>query len=167
MFREMRRKGQSLPPEEIDQILEEADYITVAFHGDGGYPYAVPLCFVRCGDTIYFHSAKQGHKVDALRSDEKVSFVAIGEQRIVNEEYTTYYRSVMGFGRARIVDDPDEKLTSARALGDRCWPDHDAELDAELARGLDRMLMVAIDIEHLTGKESIEFAQMRRGARKA
>ncbi|MGI6218189.1 MAG: pyridoxamine 5'-phosphate oxidase family protein [Coriobacteriales bacterium] len=159
MFREMRRKRQQLPEEECVAILERGTSGVLAVLGDDGYPYAVPISYVYTNGKIYFHCAREGHKVDAIRTCEKVSFCVVDKDEVIPEKYTTLYRSVIAFGRARIVEDEDEKLSSAEALGDKYYPNHPKELEAEISCGIDRMLMVRIDIDHLTGKEAIELVK--------
>ncbi len=89
MFREMRRKRQQLPEEECLRILREATSGVLAVEGDGGYPYAVPLSFAHADGRLYFHIARSGHKLDALRRNPRASFCIIDEDRVVPEEYTT------------------------------------------------------------------------------
>lgn len=79
MFRQMRRKRQELPREECLEILREGTSGVLALLGDGGYPYAVPLSYVYDGGKIYFHSARAGHKLDALRGCDRASFCVIGQ----------------------------------------------------------------------------------------
>lgn len=71
MFREMRRKRQLLSDEESEAILRKMPHGVLALHGDGGYPYAVPVSYVYADGKIYFHSALEGHKVDAIRQDAR------------------------------------------------------------------------------------------------
>jgi uncharacterized protein len=54
---------------------------------------------------IFFHCAKEGHKIDGIRRDEKVSFCVVDKDQIVPEKFTTFFRSVIVFGRARIVSE--------------------------------------------------------------
>ena len=68
MFRPMRRFKQALSPEECQAVLERGTSGVLALSGDGGWPYAVPLSYVYADGKLYFHSAKSGHKVDAIRS---------------------------------------------------------------------------------------------------
>ena len=103
MFREMRRKKQQLAPERVEEILSRRTAGTLAVLGDEGYPYAVPLSYVYHNGRIYFHCAKAGHKLDAIRGCDKVSFCVIDQDEIVSAEFTTYFRSVIVFGRAREV----------------------------------------------------------------
>jgi len=157
----MRRHRQQLSDEESISILQKATSGTLALLGDGGYPYAVPISFVYDDGKLYFHSAMSGHKVDAIRSCDKASFCVIDQDSVRPAEYTTYFRSVIAFGRIRIVEDEPEKLAIARILGNRYNPNQEEALQKELEHGLARMLAICFDIEHLTGKEAIELTRQR------
>ncbi len=162
-FREMRRKRQQLSDEESYSILQKATSGTLALLGDGGYPYAVPISYVYSEGKLYFHSALSGHKVDAIRGCDRASFCVVAQDDVKPALYTTFFRSVIAFGRIYIVDDEDEKLAAARLLGNRYNPHQDEALQKELENGLARMLVIRLDIEHLTGKESIELVGQRNG----
>ena len=155
-FRAMRRKRQQLSEEESVAILKKATAGTLALLGDNDYPYAVPLSYVYQEGRIYFHSALAGHKVDAIRKCDKASFCVIEKDDVQPEKYTTFFRSVIAFGRIHIIEDEHEKLETARMLGNRYNPNHDEALQKEIEGGLSRMLMIRFDIEYLTGKEAIE-----------
>jgi len=155
-FREMRRRRQQLSTEEAVAILQKSTAGTLALLGDNDYPYAVPLSYVYQDGRIYFHSALAGHKVDAIRKNEKASFCVIEQDDVQPKKYTTFYRSVIAFGRVHVVDDEAEKMRMARMLGNRYNPNDDVALSRELESGLSRMLMICLDIEHLTGKQAIE-----------
>lgn len=155
-FREMRRRRQQLSTEEAVAILQKSTAGTLALLGDNDYPYAVPLSYVYQDGRIYFHSALAGHKVDAVRKNEKASFCVVEQDDVQPKKYTTFYRSVIAFGRVHVVDDEAEKMRMARMLGNRYNPNDDVTLSRELESGLSRMLMIRLDIEHLTGKQAIE-----------
>ena len=155
----MRRKRQQLSNEESIAILEKATAGTLALLGDEDYPYAVPISYVYAEGKLFFHSALSGHKVDAIRKYEKASFCVIAQDDVQPKKYTTYYRSVIAFGRIHIVDDEQEKLETARLLGNRYNPNDDERLQKEIESGLSRMLILRFDIEHLTGKEAIELSK--------
>ncbi len=160
-FRDMRRKRQQLPEEESIAILQKATSGTLALLGDDDYPYAVPLSYMYHEGKLYFHSALSGHKVDAIRRCDKASFCVIGQDDVQPKEYSTFYRSVIAFGRIHIVEDEQEKLETARMLGNRYNPNDEVGLQKEMESAFSRMLMIRFDIEHLTGKESIGLARMR------
>ena len=162
-FREMRRKRQQLSDEDSYAILQNATSGTLALLGDGDYPYAVPISYVFSEGKLYFHSALSGHKVDAIRSCDRASFCVVAQDDVKPALYTTFFRSVIAFGRIHIVDDEAEKQAAARLLGNRYNPHQDEALQKELENGLARMLVIRLDIEHLTGKESIELVGQRNG----
>ena len=158
----MRRKRQQLAEEESIGILQKATSGTLALMGDNDYPYAVPISYVYHEGKLYFHSALTGHKVDAIRKCDKASFCVIEKDDVVQpEKYTTFFRSVIAFGRIRIIEDEQEKLETARMLGNRYNPNDDESLQKEIESGFSRMLMIRFDIEHLTGKEAIELVRQR------
>ena len=155
-FRAMRRKRQQLTEEKSIGILQKSTAGTLALLGDNGYPYAVPISYVYADGKLYFHSALSGHKIDAIRNCDKASFCVINKDDVHPEKYTTFFRSVIAFGRIHIIEDEQEKLETARLLGDRYNPNQEEALQKEIEKGLSRMVMIRFDIEHLTGKEAIE-----------
>ena len=161
-FREMRRKRQQLTQEESIAILKKATAGTLALVGDNDYPYAVPISFVYHEGKLYFHSAMAGHKVDAIRKCDKASFCVIDKDDVKPEKYTTFFRSVIAFGRIHIVEDDEEKLNIVRMLGNRYNPHHEETLQKEIESGFSHMLAIRLDIEHLTGKEAIELVRDRQ-----
>ncbi len=162
-FRAMRRKRQQLMETECVDILQQATAGTLALLGDGDYPYAVPVSYVYSEGKLYFHSALAGHKVDAIRQCDKASFCVIAQDDVQPKRYTTYFRSVIAFGRIHIIEDEEEKLAAAQLLGNHYNPNDDEALQKELESGLSRMLMIRLDIEHLTGKMAVEL--MKKSSR--
>lgn len=156
MFREMRRKKQLLSQEAAAAVLERGSAGVLAVNGDEGYPYAVPLSYVYGGNKIYFHCALMGHKLDAIRRSDKVSFCVIDKDTVVPEKYTTYFRSVIVFGRARVLEDEGEKRAALEALAARYTPDDEPGRLREIDKSFKQVCMVELSIEHMTGKEAVE-----------
>ena len=144
----MRRKRQQLSEAESIGILQKATSGTLALLGDNGYPYAVPISYIYHEGKLYFHSALSGHKVDAIRGCDKASFCVIEQDDVQPKKYTTFFRSVIAFGRIHIIEDENEKMTTARLLGNRYNPNDEESLKKELEHGFARMLMIRFDIEH-------------------
>lgn len=155
MFREMRRGRQLMSPEETIAVLERGSNGVLACLGDEDYPYAVPLNYVYHNGKIYFHSAMSGHKMDAMMKHPKVSFAVIDQDTIVSEKYTSYFRSAIVFGKARIAEG-DERLEAFRALVEKYSGDQPEENKRREIEGCARAHIVAIDIEHMTGKQAKE-----------
>lgn len=161
MFRPMRRSTQALPDLETEKILQTAASGVLALSGDGGYPYAVPMSFAYSDGKIYFHSAAEGHKIDAVKRSEKASFCIISEDNILPEKYTTAYRSVIAFGRIRIADG-GEVVNGLRLIGRKYAPDDSPEnCDREISGSLSRVAVLVMDIEAVTGKEGKELMMLR------
>ena len=156
MFREMRRAKQELSREETLQILERGSSGVLALAGDGGYPYAVPLSYVYSEGKIFFHCALAGHKIDAIRQNEKASFCVIDQDLIIPEKYTTAYRSAIAFGRARILNGESEKLRAALLLANKYYPGHETDSVDEINMSMARMSIIQLSIEHLSGKQGRE-----------
>ena len=157
MYPAMRRKKQALSPAACDAILQAGTSGVLALSGADGQPYAVPLSYVYHEGKIYFHCAKAGHKLDLLDQNPKVSFCVIGQDQVVPEKYTTYYRSVILFGTVRRLTAGEEKRAAILALARRYSPDEPAEkVDAEIARYWDALCMLELTPDHITGKECIE-----------
>lgn len=155
MFREMRRFKQLLSTEETVAVLNRGSNGVLACLGDEDYPYAVPVNYVYYNGKIYYHSAKAGHKVDAVTKHPKVSFTVVDKDTIVSAEYTSYFRSVIAFGKARVVEGPEWREAFMALVekysGDQPEAAKNKEVDA-----CTHALIYAIDIEHLTGKEARE-----------
>ena len=160
-FRPMRRNRQQLSREECERILGRCTSGVLALAGDGGYPYAVPLSYVYVDGAIIFHSAVEGHKVDAIKRDNRCSFCVIEQDEIKPAEFTTYFRSVIAFGRIHILETADEKVQALRLLGRRYSPGDELGLQHEIDKSLDHVLLLRLNIDHLSGKQAIELLQSR------
>lgn len=155
MFREMRRKKQKLTEKQCLDILKRAKTATLALDGDDGYPYSVPINFVYEDGKIYFHGAKEGHKIDAIKNNPKVSMSIIDQEDVIEEELTTYFKSVILFGKARILQDEDEIYHAIETLGLK-YTEDDIAVRKEINKEWDILCCVEITIEHLSGKQAIE-----------
>ena len=158
MFREMRRINQLLDPKEVTAVLGRCTNGVLACLGDAGYPYAVPLNFVYHNEKLYFHCAKAGHKLDAIIKEPKVSFAVIDEDTIVSSEYTSYFRSVIACGKARIVEG-DERFDAFKALVEKYSGDQPEAAKISEIDACKRSHIIAIDIEHMTGKQAKELVK--------
>ena len=160
MFREMRRNRQQLSEEESLAVLERGTSGVLAVLGDEGYPYAVPLSYVYRNGKIYFHCAKSGHKLDAIRRNPKASFCVIGQDQVMPQEYTTYFRSVIAFGKARILETDAEKWAALRLLAEKYYPEAGAQAhDDAIRHDYAPVCIVELIVEYMTGKEAIELAR--------
>lgn len=151
MFREMRRFKQQLPEEECIGILKREPRGVLAVLGDGGYPYTVPIDFIYHQGKLYFHCAKEGHKVDALKACDKVSFCVMDKGELEEGDWAPYFKSVVAFGRIKFMEDHDETIEMVRLLGRKYYPDAEG-VEKEIEKDGHRVLCLEMTIDHMTGK---------------
>ncbi|MGN1372738.1 MAG: pyridoxamine 5'-phosphate oxidase family protein [Candidatus Coproplasma sp.] len=156
MFQGMRRFRQELEKDETERILSSGTSGVLSVIDDDGYPYAVPLSYAYADGKIYFHSAKVGHKIDAIKNCDKASFCVIDKDDVQPEKYTTFYKSVIAFGKVEIVSDIDEIKFAIEQIGEKYYPDHDSELQAEIEKFKSAFLIIRFTIEHIAGKQAKE-----------
>lgn len=161
MFRPMRRSKQELSPADTDAVLHHCTNGVLTVNGEDGYPYGVPVSYAWHDGRICFHSAKAGHKIDALLRDPRVSFTVIDEDTIVSAEYTTYFRSVILFGTVRITEG-DERIEAFQALVEKYSGDRPGEEKAREIAACSTAHILVIDVDHLTGKEAIEYVRAKK-----
>lgn len=155
----MRRLRQQITQAEAEKILFEGRECVLAVDGDDEYPYAVPVNYVYDGDKIYIHSASQGHKIDSMKRNPKLSLCVIGRGDIVPDEFTTYFRSAVVFGRARFIEREEDKEQALVKLCQKYCGSSDPM--TEISRFLKTVAIIEITIDQVTGKESIELTRMR------
>ncbi|MCD8390891.1 MAG: pyridoxamine 5'-phosphate oxidase family protein [Firmicutes bacterium] len=155
MFRKMRRFKQQLSDDECVRILKNGKTAVLALYGDNGYPYAVPVNYAYADGKIYFHGAGEGHKYDALKSRSEISLCVIERDDVDSEKLTTLYKSVIVFGRAKILENDEEIFRSAEVFGLKYNSDK-AAVDKEIERLKSALCCVEVTIEHMTGKQGKE-----------
>ncbi|MGI6755159.1 MAG: pyridoxamine 5'-phosphate oxidase family protein [Atopobiaceae bacterium] len=154
MFRKMRRFKQELSHEECMQILEREKRGVLSVLGDGGYPYGVPLNhYLRTSDGhLYFHGARQGHKIDAIARCDKVSYCVYtaGEQDPVRQGLNV--RSVVVFGRMRVVEDSELVREICSELCEKFFPGDVEYAAREFMTSGKAVQCLELVPEHISGK---------------
>ena len=151
MFRKMRRAKQELSKEECIDILTNEPRGVLALLGDYDYTYALPMSHVYVDGKIYFHGAKTGHKSDAVKKHEKVSYCVM-DKGVLNDDGWSYtFRSVIVFGKITTLADKDEKIDRLTYLGDKFFPTHE-ETVKEINRLIDKTEVFEISIDYMSGK---------------
>jgi hypothetical protein len=151
----MRRFKQQISEEECIRILQEEKRGILSMHGEDGYPYGIPMnhWYNPENGKLYFHCAKTGHKLDAIRNHDKVSYCVYDQGFRENGDWALNIRSVVVFCRARIVDDAEDELRRRIAVGlCRKFTDDEAFLQKELANALPRAAFLELTPDHMTGK---------------
>lgn len=154
MFRPMRRKNRAIPDDTAKQLLERSRRGVLAVNGDDGYPFAFPINYFYDPEQgkIWFHGAKAGQKVDALKKCDKVCFTVYGNEHFEPDDWAPYVQSTVVFGRCRLVEDAAETEARVRELAAKYYPGPE-EIDAEVAKAIRGVQLYEITVEHLTGKQ--------------
>ena len=154
MFREVKRIKQRLNRDECIEILKKAKRGVLSVNGDNGYPYGVPLnhYYDEESGKIYFHGNMQGHKVDAIRADNRVSFCVYDDGYRVDGDWALTFKSVIVFGTVREVEDSELIFRICRDLSYKFTSDKEY-IEGEIASSGKRVLVHELTIEHMTGKK--------------
>jgi len=153
MFRELTRRKQALSPDACIELLSHETRGILAVNGEGGYPYAMPMNHYYDPEDgcIYFHCGRSGHRLDALRRSDQVSF-CVTEQGIRKAgEWAYRVRSVIVFGRVRIIDDHDTVVRITVPLSKKFTQDLDY-IKHELDQSARNTLILKLIPEHICGK---------------
>lgn len=155
MFRPLRRKKRAITDQEARELLVNCKRGVFAVNGDDGYPYAIPVnyYFDPEHDKIYFHGAKAGHKVDALKRSDKVCFTVYGNDWYKGDDWAPYVQSTVVFGRCRLVnDDPAFVEDKVRQFALKYYPSAE-EVEEEIKQSIRGVQLYEITVEHLCGKQ--------------
>ncbi len=149
----MRRFKQQLSNEECIRILKEEPRGVLALQGDDGYPYAVPIdhFYNEEDGKIYFHGSGEGHKIDSVKRSDKASLCVYDKGYQEDGDWALYIKSVIVFGRIRIVEDREKTIDVVRKLGLKYDPDPE-HVESEIQRLGHRVTCLELTIEHMTGK---------------
>ena len=161
MFRNMRRSQQALPQETAVEILMRNTSGTLALLGDEDYPYAVPISYVYADGKLYFHSAITDHKIDAVKKHKKASFCIIDQDQVVPEKYTTHYRSLIAFGKIRLVENPEDMARIMTSLAMKYSAAFKEGIPKEVRSSISHMAILEMTIEHMTAKEAVGLMNQR------
>jgi nitroimidazol reductase NimA-like FMN-containing flavoprotein (pyridoxamine 5'-phosphate oxidase superfamily) len=151
--RSMRRKERQMSDESAIELLMRGEYGVLSSVDEEGQPYGVPVNHVFDGlETIYFHCAKEGHKLDNLKTNPKVSFTVVGNTQIMDWKFSTAFESVIVFGIAQEVEG-DEKYLGLRMLALKYSPDFEEEFNKYIDKAIIQTKVMKIQVKQLTGKE--------------
>ncbi len=155
----MRRNDRAQDRDFSLSLIDRCTHGVMALSTGESVPYCLPLSFVRVGDELYFHCAREGRKVDLLRRFPQVCVTFVGEDRpafVAPAEYTTYFQSAIVTGRACEVTDPTEKTEALRALCQKVTPEHMEGFAAAMEKSLAVTAVWKIHMEEITGKAKLE-----------
>ncbi len=147
----MRRKDKALQNDAAVRLLQECEYGILSTVDGKGQPYGVPLNYVLRSDGLYFHCALEGHKLDNLLANNRVSFCVVGRTNVLPAEFSTEFESVIVFGEASLVQG-DERYQALVGLLEKYSPEFLDEGRAYIEKLDSRTKVVRIAIDSMTGK---------------
>ena len=155
MFKPIRKKINEIDRNATEDLLQSNRRGILAMNGDNGYPYAIPINYFYDNETqkIYFHGAKAGHKVDALKASDKVCFTVYGDEHIdESEPWAPYVQSAVVFGRCRLLEAGPESIALLKEFAMKYYPSEQL-VDENIAHFGRAVQMFEITIEHMSGKQ--------------
>ena len=153
MFREMLRKKQALSLDECKEILKTETRGVLSVLGDEGYPYGTPMnhFYNETDGCLYFHCGKKGHRLDALKENDKVSFCVYDQGFRRENEWAWNVKSVIIFGRMEVLSDTALIMDICEKLSYK-FTDDTAYIEKELKESTKNTLLLRLTPEHISGK---------------
>lgn len=149
----MRRKDREMSKEFAIQVIDSSKWVTLGLIDTQGMPYTVPMQLVRQGENYYFHSAKEGYKLDCLRNNKNICITAVNSATIVPEEFTTKYQSATVRATAEEVLNVDEKKEILQRLANHYTPSHADKAIDEINQYINGTSIWKITVSEISGKE--------------
>lgn len=151
MFKKMRNRARQIEPLEAFEILKNNDYGVLSTTCENGYAYGVPLNYVYLKDSIYFHGASRGLKLDNIKANNKVSFCVVGDTMLLSDKFNTNYESVIIFGKASEVFDTEKRDVMFEFINKFSKGKLD-KWEEYLEMMIDKTMVMKISIENISGK---------------
>lgn len=156
MNREMRVAKRAIEQDEIMEVLETAEYGILSTISEDDTPYGTPLNFAYDNGVLYFHCATEGHKLDNIRYNANGCFTIVDSVELLASKFSTKYRSVVVFGKVQIVETPEEKKQGLIKIVEKLSPDFVENGIKYIDGAFDRVTVLRMDVEHMTGKSHKE-----------
>ncbi len=156
MDKEMRRKEKAMSKEESLEVLEKAEYGMLATISGDDTPYITPMNFACVGDSIYFHCALKGHRLENIEGNNNVCLSVVDSVVLMPKKFNTQYRSVTVFGTICVVEDAEEKKKGIMAIAEKLSPEFREEGLAYIDSAFSNMHVLRMDVTKMTGKATRE-----------
>ena len=150
-MKEIRRKDRQIETSEAQALLTSGEYGILSTVDRDGRPYGVPLCYTYKNNSIYFHCARVGHKIENIESNPKVSFCVVGNTKVLPADFAIEYESAVAFG---VASEPPrlERNGALLWLLEKYSPEFIEEGKAYIEKNGDTTKVIKIKISHISGK---------------
>ena len=152
----MRRKDREKNAAYALEVLRDCEYATLATINKDGTPYCIPISPVLIDNSVYFHCAAKGQKLDNINHINDVCISCVRHTKPLPEEFTVEYESSVAIGKCEIVLSDTEKIMALRELCEKYAKSNMSSFDNEVAKFLNRTCVCKISIEQVTGKANMK-----------
>ncbi len=151
MFRPLKRIKQQLSEDECKEILLNEPRGVLSVIGDDNYPYALPINFYydATDNKIYFHTGKEGHKLDSIKKNNKVSFCVYDKGYHKDNHWSLNIKSVIVFGKISITENWSRDMMVSFC---KRFTDDMEYINSEIDKFQKNTIVMCLEIEHMTGK---------------
>ncbi|MEG0283438.1 MAG: pyridoxamine 5'-phosphate oxidase family protein [Erysipelotrichales bacterium] len=154
MRKEIRRRDRIMEYDQALEVLKECEYGTLSMINDEHEPYGIPISFVLVDKYLYFHSALSGYKMDNFKLNNQVSFSCVGKtQPIYAKNFTTYFQSVIVYGKIEFIEDDEIKREALEALCIKYLPNDMDKFEENFEMSKKFTAVYHLSIENLSAKE--------------
>lgn len=151
----MRRKDREKDATFAIEVLRDCEYATLSTINSDGTPYCVPISPVVIDNSVYFHSATEGKKLDNIEKNNSVCLSGVRHTKLVPEKFTTEFESAVALGRCRLIENTEEKISALRAICEKYANSNMASFEEAITHSLERTAVYKINLEQITGKAKI------------
>lgn len=150
-MRNIRRKDRAIETRDAIELLSNGEYGILSTVGEGNQPYGIPLNYAYENNSIYFHCALEGHKIDNIENNPKVSFCVIGNTKVLPDKFATEYESAVAFGVASEIQGA-ERNKALLLLLEKYSPEFIDEGHNYIEKLNKATKVIKIEIDHISGK---------------
>ena len=148
----MRRKDREMNKDFALMVVDKCEYAVLSMVTKDNMPYCIPITIVRDGDYIYFHSSKDGYKIETLNNNDNLCLSCVGDTKISKDKFTTEFESAIVRGKAKEITDENLKIYALKILSQRHTPTNMHNFDDAIKKSLFRTGVWSIKITDITGK---------------
>lgn len=170
----MRRKDREMDREFGLKVIDKAVYGVLSMIDENNDPYCIPLSIVREGNTLYFHSARDGKKVQIFSNSPRVCITFVGETRIpenlskeelneiikdetkagivTSKVFTTEFESAVVSGKVKLVERETERINALRLVCEKYTPSKMDYFSMAVKSGLNATNIYSVEIEEISAK---------------
>lgn len=152
MTKPLRREDRRLDDAAAMALLKRGEYGILSTSDQSNRPYGIPVNYVVMQESIFFHCATEGRKLENITANKTVSFCVVGKTELIPEKFSTRYESVVVSGTADMIEDDVLKKNVLRALVAKYAPEHTSSGEAYIDKLMDQTAVVQVCIAHLAGK---------------